>query len=110
MAVETMRSRRSHPSRYVLGLRDWFQVVGVDADPVTAEVVELQPFGDRATQLLPDPAMRLPSAAVLTYVAVASGADLPEPEPAPRVRLHDPRPGIPAASSTHETRTGVIST
>lgn len=79
----------------VLLSRDRLQVIGIDATRVAAQMVDLEPFGDRAAQELPCDSMRSRVFAVTPDVAI-SGADLVgRPQPARR-GLFDvcPEPGI----------------
>lgn len=55
-AIAIYLSDRAAPR--VDGWRDRLQVIGIDAGPIAAQVVEDQPFGDGAYEQLPCDAMR----------------------------------------------------
>jgi len=69
----------------ILAYRNWFQMVGVNALPVPAEMVKHQVIWDRAHEEQPQPAMRprfLPHVAIRSRKsAVASIAKQPLPFP-----------------------------
>lgn len=69
----------------VLGARHGFEVLGVDAVPTTAEMVNLHAIGDRADELVVGPAVRECVPDSINYAvapSVSGGRDVAIPNPA----------------------------
>lgn len=67
------RRRRNGGTHEVLSGRHRLQVRGIDAGPVSAQMVELQPGRNRATNKYVEQAMGLPVGPVVGKLAVATG-------------------------------------
>ena len=93
MTSLTRRAAPGSPGQVLLD-RDRFQVVGVDACPVAAQVVDGQPFRDRPLVILVGPPMSDAAPALVRYGEgpVSTWADRSDPLPAPLGRKDDPLP------------------
>jgi hypothetical protein len=69
----------------VLGMSDWFEVIGVHARAITTEVVQIESFRDRSVEVLIRETMRADGLAVQLEVRIPLSVPSAGPHPAARV-------------------------